>query len=123
MDVAVALILREGRVFLQRRSEAARTFPGLWELPGGKVESGESAAQALVRELGEELAWRPAACAPLEPLSHDYGAFGVRLHPFVCDGDEALNPSQNHGWFVPDEALSLPQPEATRRVLLAWMQA
>jgi 8-oxo-dGTP diphosphatase len=42
------------KVFLARRSAAAG-HGGLWELPGGKVEAGESAEEALVREIREEL--------------------------------------------------------------------
>lgn len=42
------------RVFLARRSDRAG-HGGLWELPGGKVEPGETAEAALAREIGEEL--------------------------------------------------------------------
>lgn len=52
--VVGAAIVRDGRVLAARR-----TFPpaaaGRWEFPGGKVEPGETAQAALVREVGEEL--------------------------------------------------------------------
>jgi len=47
-------VIREGRVLLAQRTRPA-DLAGLWELPGGKVEPGESAEAALVRELREEL--------------------------------------------------------------------
>jgi 8-oxo-dGTP diphosphatase len=47
-------ILRDGRVLAARRSRPAGAA-GRWELPGGKVEPGEDAAQAAVREVAEEL--------------------------------------------------------------------
>ena len=54
--VAVALLAREdGRVLLCQRS-AERSYALQWEFPGGKVEPGESAGEALARELREELA-------------------------------------------------------------------
>jgi 8-oxo-dGTP diphosphatase len=51
---AVALIDEERRVLVQLRPEG-KPLPGLWEFPGGKVETGEVADVALVRELQEEL--------------------------------------------------------------------
>jgi 8-oxo-dGTP diphosphatase len=52
--VAVALIDVQGRVLVQQRP-AGSFMPGLWEFPGGKVETGETPEQALVREVREEL--------------------------------------------------------------------
>ncbi|KQR84015.1 (deoxy)nucleoside triphosphate pyrophosphohydrolase [Sphingomonas sp. Leaf343] len=52
--VAAALIDAHGRVLMQQRPEG-KAHAGLWEFPGGKVEAGESAEAALVRELSEEL--------------------------------------------------------------------
>ena len=54
VQVVGAALLREGRVLACRRVAPAH-LAGLWEFPGGKVEPGESDAQALVRELHEEL--------------------------------------------------------------------
>ncbi|MBB4153096.1 8-oxo-dGTP diphosphatase [Sphingomonas jinjuensis] len=52
--VAAALIDVEGRVLVQQRPPG-KSLAGLWEFPGGKVEPGEGAEAALVRELAEEL--------------------------------------------------------------------
>ena len=54
MIVAAALVDADGRVLVQQRA-AGRAMAGLWEFPGGKIERGESAEMALVRELKEEL--------------------------------------------------------------------
>jgi mutator protein MutT len=53
--VVAAIIEREGRVLICRRSEKG-PHPLKWEFPGGKVEPGETLADALARELREELA-------------------------------------------------------------------
>jgi len=53
MTVARALVESEGRVLLVRRA-AWDTRPGMWELPGGKVDRGERVQRALARELEEE---------------------------------------------------------------------
>ena len=53
--VVVGALIREGRVLLARRRSIKRARPGLWDLPGGVIEAGESELDALTRELHEEL--------------------------------------------------------------------
>lgn len=53
--VVAAALVRDGRLLAQQRAFPPETA-GRWELPGGRVEPGESAAQALIRECSEELA-------------------------------------------------------------------
>lgn len=53
--VATGLLRRGGRVLLCHRSPARRWYPDCWDVPGGHLEPGEAPAQALVRELREEL--------------------------------------------------------------------
>lgn len=65
--VAAALVDGDGRVLLQQRA-ADRSMAGLWEFPGGKVETGEIPEAALARELEEELGIAVHA-ADLEPAA------------------------------------------------------
>lgn len=118
--VAVALVRRDGRLFLQRRSLESRSMAGLWELPGGKVEPGETPAAALHRELQEELGWAPAEVRGLPPLRHAYVDRTVLLHPFACSGPGLLRTSLAWGWFLPAEAGRLGLPDATRALLDRW---
>lgn len=54
-----ALIKDEhGRVFAHRRTLTRRLFPGVWDIPGGHVETGETWEEALAREVEEETGWR-----------------------------------------------------------------
>ena len=53
-EVVAAAIVRNGLLLLAQRTHPPELF-GKWELPGGKVEAGESPADALARELSEEL--------------------------------------------------------------------
>lgn len=54
VEVAAAVIERSGEVLISTRPGGGE-LAGLWEFPGGKLEAGESAAEALRRELDEEL--------------------------------------------------------------------
>jgi 8-oxo-dGTP diphosphatase len=117
LDVAVALILRGERWFLQRREQSSRTFPGHWEFPGGKLEHGEDAQGALYRELEEELRWAPASLQALPLLEFHYPDRPLRLHPFRCEGGGLLHAPSAWGWFLPAEARRLALPGASRALL------
>jgi 8-oxo-dGTP diphosphatase len=82
IEVAAGVITRtDGRFLLGQR--AADTFyPGYWEFPGGKVEPGESAEAALIRELDEELGIRGRALRPWLTREHRYEHAHVRLYFF-----------------------------------------
>jgi 8-oxo-dGTP diphosphatase len=54
LSVKVAILDEEGRCLLLRRSPNSKGNPGKWDLPGGKVASGEDFDRALVREVMEE---------------------------------------------------------------------
>lgn len=54
-DVVAALLVRDARVLLCHRTPGREWYPNVWDLPGGHVENGETGADALVRELAEEL--------------------------------------------------------------------
>ena len=110
--VAIALLHREGRWFLQRRDAASAHLPSRWEFPGGKVEAGEAPEAALRRELDEELAWAPGELKALDPITHDYGDRVVTLHPFLAEGPELPRTALAWGWFTAGEAGRLPVPEA-----------
>jgi len=72
---ACALVDADGRVLLAKRPQG-KSLAGLWEFPGGKVETGETPEKTLIRELKEELGIDvTAAClAPLTFASHTYDA-------------------------------------------------
>lgn len=65
-EYACALIIRDDKVLLGRRAHFRAAYPNCWDFIGGKIESGETAEQALIRELGEEI-----AICPLKPSYFD----------------------------------------------------
>ena len=82
---AVALIDVDGRVLLAERP-AGKHLAGTWEVPGGKVQPGETPEAALIRELKEELDIDThASClAPLNFASHAYETFHLLMPLYVC---------------------------------------
>jgi 8-oxo-dGTP diphosphatase len=84
--VAVGVLLRsDGRVLLAQRL-AGTPYPGYWEFPGGKFESGESAYDALARELDEELGVAIVRAAPWLVRHYAYAHAHVELNFFRVFG-------------------------------------
>ncbi len=117
VHVSVAIILKRGR-FLVTRRPSEGFLGGLWELPGGKLEEGEGALQALRRELMEELGVAVRIEVAFTPVSHAYTHFAVRLHPFLCTlpaNQEPATPLPMR-WIRLGEADQLAFPRGTRKV-------
>jgi 8-oxo-dGTP diphosphatase len=82
-DVAAGILCdAEGRVLIAERLGGG-PFQGLWEFPGGKIGDGESAAEALSRELAEELGIEVTACASFMRLRHEYDDRIVSIEFFI----------------------------------------
>lgn len=79
-EVAAGILLDgQGRYLLGQRP-AGKPYAGYWEVPGGKIESGESVFAALKREMQEELGIEIESSEELTVLEHDYPHAYVRLH-------------------------------------------
>ena len=116
--VAVALLSPDGRVLMQRR-RLDRAHGGLWEFPGGKVEPGESAEAAAVREMAEELGvvLEPAALLAAGFASDPVQPPAVRqphlILLYICrqwQGIPACLDGEEIGWFAVSELAGLAMP-------------
>ena len=113
---ACVLLNGDGRILIAKRPPG-RSLAGLWELPGGKVEPGESPEHALVRELAEELGIEIAAAdlAPLTFASHAYPDFHLLMPLFLCRrwrGEVRPHEGQELLWVIPAELVSYAMPPA-----------
>jgi mutator protein MutT len=111
-DIVNAVMLSDRRVLLAKRSAARRAYPGLWSFPGGHVEAGEDLAQALHRELGEEIGIVPTRYDTLGALA-DPQAADVTYHLFAVTGWQGEPQIVDHEhsaltWFDLDAAARLP---------------
>ncbi len=125
LQVACAIIERDGLVLAARRSERM-SMPRKWEFPGGKIRPGEDPEACLKRELLEEMGIGIAVKRALRPSPHEYPGFSITLHPFVCGiscGSLVLNEHEAVAWLTPEELSSLDWTEADAPVIRAYRRS
>ncbi|MDR3390241.1 MAG: Nudix family hydrolase [Sulfuriferula sp.] len=99
--VAAAVITRPDGYFLLASRPTDKSYPGYWEFPGGKIEPGETAHQALVRELDEELGIHVTHATPWITRRHNYSTAQVVLSFFRVsswEGDPQPREGQTFSW-------------------------
>jgi 8-oxo-dGTP diphosphatase len=122
---AVAVILREGRFLVIRRSQRV-VAPGMYCFPGGGIESEESEPQALVREIREELGVvvQPIRCVwrSVTPWKVRLAWWLSRLEPAVQLTPDQLEVESVH-WFTPNEMAKLPDLLASNHHFLEALRS
>ena len=82
IQVVAAVIRRDNQVFATQRGYG--NYKDWWEFPGGKVESGETSADALIREIAEELNTEICIDGFLTTVEYDYPEFHLSMDCFWC---------------------------------------
>lgn len=102
--VVAAVIEREGRYLVTQRRPMA-VLPNLWEFPGGKVEAGETDAQALRREIKERLDADVEVLQMISFVRHPYERYTVDLHLYQCSLQSEVRAAavQSFKWLCSDE--------------------
>ena len=120
--VVIALMEDEaGRLLIQQRPTTAM-LGGLWEFPGGKMEPGESHADALAREIREELGVTVSVGAAVARVEHAYSHFRITLFAYRCQiGSEEPVAAEGQPlvWATPADLDAYAFPRANRHVIEA----
>lgn len=105
IEVVAAIICdTEGRIFATQRGYG--DYKDFWEFPGGKMEAGESAEDALKREIWEELETRIAVERLVQTVEWDYPKFHLTMHCFLChieSGNLTLKEHEAARWLSKEQ--------------------
>jgi 8-oxo-dGTP diphosphatase len=116
--VVAAVIERDERFLLTLRPEGTH-LAGHWEFPGGKCHAHESHAEALQRELFEELDVIARVGEPIFDITHHYPERVVELHFYRCEIEGEPRPmlGQQMEWVPRHKLGELPFPEADAELI------
>ncbi len=117
IQAVIGIIEKNGKFLIQKRPSTG-LLADLWEFPGGKIEKGETAEQALKREMKEEIGTEIHDAQFLTKVQHSYTQFQVTLHAFVCIPE--TNPvlvRKRHRWVSLKGMRQFPFPSGSAKVI------
>lgn len=106
--VVAAVILREAKAFVIKRSLTRRLFPGCWDLPGGHADAGEKPLDALAREIEEETGWTLRSIV-------------AELGQHQWQGDDGTTRTENDYLVTVDGDLDHPRLEEDKHPEYRWV--
>ena len=118
IEVVAAILHRDGAYFATQRGYGE--FEGMWEFPGGKIEEGETAEFALMREIQEELGIDITIDKFLCTTEYDYPSFNLTMHCYICSieaGEIVLREHKSARWLRPEELGSVEWLPADKDVI------
>ena len=101
VKVVAAIIINNNKVFATQRGYGE--FKDGWEFPGGKIESGETPQEALIREIKEELDTEIEVKDYLKTVEYDYPEFHLSMDCFFCvikSGELVLKEHEAAKWLT-----------------------
>jgi mutator protein MutT len=118
MQRVVAAVIRRGDALLVCQRPAHKRHGGLWEFPGGKCDPGESDADAITRELHEELGVAVTAVgATIASITDEGSPYEIVFLPVAISGEPVCLEHDALHWGTPHELLARPLAPSDQRFL------
>jgi A/G-specific adenine glycosylase len=117
--VVAGVVFHQGRMLITQRKPDG-LLGGLWEFPGGKIQEGESPADACVREILEETGVSAKVVSHLCQVKHAYTHFKIQMQVFICNahsGAVRLSGPVDFRWITPDDIDLYPFPGANHKFI------
>lgn len=123
VGVGAAIFNSEGKIFITKRGQKAQNERGLWEIPGGSVEFGETCREAAIREVKEEndidieVIELLGVCDHIIPSEHQHWLSPTYICKIIRGEPRILEPEkcEEIGWFTLEEAEKLPLSIVTKQ--------
>jgi len=126
ISVTCAIIRNEENEILVVQRGKATDHPYKWEFPGGKLTSGETEEECIIREVDEELSMDIVICGKLPHVEYDYVIKKIKLIPFICDTLDELPFLSEHvayKWLSARELMSVDFSEADVIVAESYLRS
>jgi len=117
-QIATGVVMKADRFLITRRKPEG-LLGGLWEFPGGKLQPGETAAEACLREIREETALKVEVQERLIRIRHAYTHFRIVMDVFRCQylsGRIRLNGPADYRWIGPEQIDAYAFPKANHAI-------
>lgn len=104
INVVAAVIRKDEKILATERGYGE--FKGYWEFPGGKIEANETPADALIREIKEELDVEIKVNDLIDRIEYDYPSFHLSMECYFCEiisGKLTLNEAKSAKWLKNNE--------------------
>jgi len=104
IEVVAAIIFDQDKILIAQRKTGE--FAGMWEFPGGKIESGETHSMALQREIKEEMEVSISVDNFFMTVDYDYTLFHLTMHCYLCslkNKNVVLNDHKQIKWVTIDK--------------------
>ena len=108
INVVAAVIRDEDKVLATARGYGE--YKGWWEFPGGKIESGETSKEALIREIQEELDIHIEIDEYITTVEYDYPQFHLSMQCYFCNrlsGNLTLKEAESSRWLSKEQLNSV----------------
>ena len=117
-QVGLGLVMKDGRFLIQKRPSSGH-LAGMWELPGGKTQNGETPKQALKRKCRDELGLEIRVRERCAVANHAYSHFKINVSLYRCNAGNVMEKAlknQPLAWISPNEIRKYPFPSVNHKL-------
>lgn len=111
IEVVAAIIQHENKILCVQRDENKLSYISKkFEFPGGKVESGETLQETIIREIQEELKIKIVPIQQFITVDHEYPDFNLKMHSYICKCENVeivLTEHIQYKWLKINELIDL----------------